>query len=193
MSKLTPLTSRMTNLRACKAALKHRGSLQICFDPKTIWLAELGRKRGRHAFGEHPNGASVGPVLSPSACLIVGWLRAAPIKGRRLQVHPDLGGEPVPIDQNTPVGQIPKTARRPGATSSCSVLVGLGACRPIQHALTRLKALFQRRYFQERCKGWSPSEVRHSAALRLNPWDICTQQSRAARPGSIRHRAPRPS
>ena len=32
-----------------RAALKQRGSLQIWFDPKTVWLAEPGGKRGRPA------------------------------------------------------------------------------------------------------------------------------------------------
>ena len=32
-----------------RAALKQRGSLQIWFDPKTVWLAEPRGKRGRLA------------------------------------------------------------------------------------------------------------------------------------------------
>lgn len=49
MSKPIPPTYRTTNWRACNAALKQRGSLQIWFDPETVWLAEPGGKRGRPA------------------------------------------------------------------------------------------------------------------------------------------------
>ena len=47
MSKPTPPTYRTTKWRAYNAALKQRGSLQICFDPETVWLAEPSGKRGR--------------------------------------------------------------------------------------------------------------------------------------------------
>ena len=46
MSKPTPPSCHTTNWRTYNAALKQRGSLQIWFDPKTIWLAEPGGKRG---------------------------------------------------------------------------------------------------------------------------------------------------
>ena len=49
MSKPTPPTYRTTNWRAYNAALKQRGSLQIWFDPETVWLAEPSGKRGRSA------------------------------------------------------------------------------------------------------------------------------------------------
>ena len=49
MSKPTPPTYRTTNWRSCNAAPKQRGSLQIWFDPATVWLAEPGGKRGRPA------------------------------------------------------------------------------------------------------------------------------------------------
>ena len=48
-SKPTPPTYRTTNWRDDNAALKQRGSLQIWFDPETVWLAEPGGKRGRPA------------------------------------------------------------------------------------------------------------------------------------------------
>ena len=49
MSKLTPPVYRTTNWRACKAALRQRGSLSIWFDPEAPWLAEPRGKRGRSA------------------------------------------------------------------------------------------------------------------------------------------------
>ena len=49
MSKPTPPTYRTTNWRFYDAALKQRGSLQIWFDPATVWLAEPSCKRGRSA------------------------------------------------------------------------------------------------------------------------------------------------
>ena len=49
MSKPTPPTYRTTNWRDYNAALKQRGSLQIWFDPETVWLAEPSGKRGRPA------------------------------------------------------------------------------------------------------------------------------------------------
>lgn len=49
MSKPTPPTYRTTNWRSYNAALKQRGSLQIWFDPATVWLAEPSGKRGRPA------------------------------------------------------------------------------------------------------------------------------------------------
>ena len=49
MSKATSPTCRTTNWRSCDAVLKQRGSLHIWFDPKTVWLAEPGGKRGRPA------------------------------------------------------------------------------------------------------------------------------------------------
>ena len=49
MSKPIPPTYRTTNWRAYNAALKQRGSLQIWFDPETVWLAEPSGKRGRPA------------------------------------------------------------------------------------------------------------------------------------------------
>ena len=49
MSKPTPPTYRTTNWRTCNFALKQRGSLQIWFDPETIWLAVPSGKRGRPA------------------------------------------------------------------------------------------------------------------------------------------------
>ena len=49
MSKPTPPTYRTTNWRSYNAALKQRGSLQIWFDPTTVWLAEPSGKRGRSA------------------------------------------------------------------------------------------------------------------------------------------------
>ena len=49
MSKLTPPTYRTTNWRTYNAALKQRGSLQVWFDPETVWLAGASRKRGRSA------------------------------------------------------------------------------------------------------------------------------------------------
>ena len=49
MSKPIPPTYRTTNWRAYNAALKQRGSLQIWFDPETVWLAEPSGKRGRSA------------------------------------------------------------------------------------------------------------------------------------------------
>ena len=49
MSKPTPATYRTTNWRAYNAALKQRGSLQIWFDPETVWLAEPSGKRFRPA------------------------------------------------------------------------------------------------------------------------------------------------
>jgi hypothetical protein len=49
MSKPTPPTYRPTNWRAYKAALKQRGSLQIWFDPETVWPALPSGKRGRSA------------------------------------------------------------------------------------------------------------------------------------------------
>jgi Transposase DDE domain len=49
MSKPTPPSYRTTNWHAYNASLKQRGSLQIWFDPATIWLAEPSGKRGRPA------------------------------------------------------------------------------------------------------------------------------------------------
>lgn len=49
MSKPPPPTYRTTNWRAYNAALKQRGSLQIWFDPETVWLAEPSGRRGRSA------------------------------------------------------------------------------------------------------------------------------------------------
>lgn len=49
MSKPAPPTYRTTNWRAYNAALKQRGSLQIWFDPETVWLAEPSGRRGRPA------------------------------------------------------------------------------------------------------------------------------------------------
>ena len=49
MSKPTPPTYHTTNWRSFNAALKQRGSLQIWFDPATVWLAEPSCKRGRSA------------------------------------------------------------------------------------------------------------------------------------------------
>lgn len=49
MTKPTPPTYRTTNWRAYDAALEQRGSLQIWFDPETVWLAEPSRRRGRSA------------------------------------------------------------------------------------------------------------------------------------------------
>jgi hypothetical protein len=49
MNKPTAPTYRTTNWRAYNAALKQRGSLQIWFDPETVWLAEPSGKRGRSA------------------------------------------------------------------------------------------------------------------------------------------------
>lgn len=49
MSEPTLPTYRTTNWRAYNAALKQRGSLQIWFDPETVWLAEPSGKRGRPA------------------------------------------------------------------------------------------------------------------------------------------------
>ena len=49
MSHPPPPTYRTTNWRAYNAALKQRGSLQIWFDPETVWLAEPSGKRGRPA------------------------------------------------------------------------------------------------------------------------------------------------
>ena len=49
MSKPTSPTYRTTNWRAYNAALKQRGSLQIWFDPETVWLAEPSGRRGRPA------------------------------------------------------------------------------------------------------------------------------------------------
>lgn len=49
MSKPAPPTYRTTNWRSYNAALKQRGSLQIWFDPATVWLAEPSGKRGRPA------------------------------------------------------------------------------------------------------------------------------------------------
>jgi hypothetical protein len=49
MSKPTPPTYRTTNWRAYNSALKQRGSLQIWFDPGTVWRAEPSGKRGRPA------------------------------------------------------------------------------------------------------------------------------------------------
>ena len=42
-------TNRTKNWRTYNAALKQRGSLQVWFDPESIWLAEPSRKRGRSA------------------------------------------------------------------------------------------------------------------------------------------------
>ena len=47
MNEPTRPTYRTTNWRAYNAALKQRGSLQIWFDPETVWLAEPSGKRGR--------------------------------------------------------------------------------------------------------------------------------------------------
>lgn len=44
-----PPAYRTTNWRTCNLALKQRGSLQIWFDPETIWLAVPSGKRGRPA------------------------------------------------------------------------------------------------------------------------------------------------
>lgn len=49
MSKPIPPTYRTTNWRSYSAALKQRGSLQIWFDPTTVWLVEPSGKRGRSA------------------------------------------------------------------------------------------------------------------------------------------------
>jgi len=49
MSKPTPPTCCTTNWRSYDAALKQRGSLQIWFDPETVWLAEPSGKPGRPA------------------------------------------------------------------------------------------------------------------------------------------------
>ena len=47
MSRPKPPTYRTTNWRAYNAALVHRGSLLIWFDPQTQWLAEPTGRRGR--------------------------------------------------------------------------------------------------------------------------------------------------
>ena len=49
MSKPVPPTYCTTNWRACNAALKRRGSLQIWFDPEMEWLAAPSGRRGRPA------------------------------------------------------------------------------------------------------------------------------------------------
>jgi hypothetical protein len=49
MSKPAPPTYRTTNWRAYNAALRHRGSLLIWFDPRTEWLAAPRGRRGRPA------------------------------------------------------------------------------------------------------------------------------------------------
>ena len=44
-----PPTCRTTNWRSYDAALKQRSSLQVCFDPETVWLAGASGKPGRSA------------------------------------------------------------------------------------------------------------------------------------------------
>jgi hypothetical protein len=49
MSKPAAPTYRTTNWRSYNAALRHRGSLVIWFDPATEWLAPPRGRRGRPA------------------------------------------------------------------------------------------------------------------------------------------------
>lgn len=71
MSKPAPPTYRTTNWRAYNADLKQRGSLQIWFDPETVWLAEPSGKRGRRATF---SGAAI------QACLTLKALFGLPLR-----------------------------------------------------------------------------------------------------------------